>query len=260
MALEPNARRNMHLPEEALENYAFGRLSDAQLADFEEHLLVCERCQARLEAEDNFAEAMLALGRMKNAAVKTFPNPAPASVGRHVASHVTSHVQTDVASGNRGVVKMWRRPAWRAGLVGTLAVVVGFATLRLTAKLPGLWTSQQIAGRTSEQVSEDAAQSITLKTLRGGSADGIAEARSNRPLDLSIDSMEAANSSLDDGPYHLEVVDAEGREAWAGRANASDHGKITTHVEKRLAAGVYWVRLYAQSGKLLREFGLHLGS
>jgi hypothetical protein len=60
------------------------------------------------------------------------------------------------------------------------------------------------------------------------------------------------------GPYRLEIVDAAGGLQWTGTAQPVS-GKLTARVEKRLGVGVYWVRLYAPSGKLLREFGLHLG-
>lgn len=50
-----------------------------------------------------------------------------------------------------------------------------------------------------------------------------------------------------------------GGQAWTGAMSPSAAGKITARMDKRLAAGTYWVRLYAPSGKLWREFGLHVG-
>ena len=50
-----------HLTEDALEVYSLGRLSsEDDLATFEEHLLVCEYCQTRLEKMDEFVQAAAA--------------------------------------------------------------------------------------------------------------------------------------------------------------------------------------------------------
>jgi hypothetical protein len=106
-------------------------------------------------------------------------------------------------------------------------------------------------------------ETVTLTTLRGGGRDGIAQAKADRPLDLSINVVTAAppetpGSLREAGPYRLEVVDAAGDLSWAGAVSPSASGTITARVDKRLGAGTYWVRLYASSGKLLREFGLYL--
>jgi hypothetical protein len=43
-----------HAPEETLEKFAMGKLSESEVAPLEEHLLVCHACQDRLEQMDNF--------------------------------------------------------------------------------------------------------------------------------------------------------------------------------------------------------------
>ncbi len=43
-----------HFTEEILELYALGQLPEATIASVEEHMLVCEHCQARLEQVDQF--------------------------------------------------------------------------------------------------------------------------------------------------------------------------------------------------------------
>jgi len=43
---------------ETIEKYSLQVLPDDQVAAFEEHLLVCEKCQAGLAAEDTFGDAM----------------------------------------------------------------------------------------------------------------------------------------------------------------------------------------------------------
>jgi hypothetical protein len=50
--------RKEHATEDALEEYALGRLRGAALARLEEHLLVCEECQDRLSQLDTFVQGM----------------------------------------------------------------------------------------------------------------------------------------------------------------------------------------------------------
>ena len=45
---------NEHPLEDEFEEYAFDRLSEERCAQFEEHLLVCERCQDQLAQTDEY--------------------------------------------------------------------------------------------------------------------------------------------------------------------------------------------------------------
>ncbi len=47
-----------HAADEMLERYSSGRLAGLELAQFEEHLLVCQSCQDRLAQEDAFRQGM----------------------------------------------------------------------------------------------------------------------------------------------------------------------------------------------------------
>ncbi len=47
-----------HPDEEAMEQYSMGCLAEPQVASFEEHLLVCESCQARLAHEDALRQSV----------------------------------------------------------------------------------------------------------------------------------------------------------------------------------------------------------
>lgn len=47
-----------HASEEALERHAMGELGEPDVANLEEHLLVCSRCQSRLRFLDEFVAAM----------------------------------------------------------------------------------------------------------------------------------------------------------------------------------------------------------
>ena len=43
-----------HVNSDVLEQYAMGRLAEAEIASVEEHLLACPRCQTDLEHTDDF--------------------------------------------------------------------------------------------------------------------------------------------------------------------------------------------------------------
>jgi len=49
-----------HVPDELLEQYAIGKLSDQVNAPLEEHLLLCQFCCSRLEAIDEFVRVVKA--------------------------------------------------------------------------------------------------------------------------------------------------------------------------------------------------------
>ena len=59
----------LHLSEQAMENYAMGKVSNADCTPIEEHLLVCPICQLRLESLDEYI-------RIIKAAL-TSPPPSP---------------------------------------------------------------------------------------------------------------------------------------------------------------------------------------
>lgn len=50
--------RREHATDDALEEYALGRIRGAALARIEEHLLVCETCQDRLSQLDMFVQGI----------------------------------------------------------------------------------------------------------------------------------------------------------------------------------------------------------
>jgi hypothetical protein len=90
-------------------------------------------------------------------------------------------------------------------------------------------------------------KTITLEAYRTGDASAVPQAPAGRPLDLKIDLKDLPAAS----GYRVEVVDASGRRVWFGGTPA--------HLDKGLARGSYWIRLYTDTGELLREFGLHAG-
>jgi anti-sigma factor RsiW len=49
-----NASFDAHVPEDALEAYAMGKLPEQACAPMEEHLLICPVCRTQLEAMDDY--------------------------------------------------------------------------------------------------------------------------------------------------------------------------------------------------------------
>ena len=75
----------------------------------------------------------------------------------------------------------------------------------------------------------------------------------SRPLLLTADLTQLASYPA----YRLEVVDAAGRRV-LGSPPTPGSGKLSLPIPGGLARGAYYVRLYAASGELLREFGLRV--
>jgi len=73
-----------------------------------------------------------------------------------------------------------------------------------------------------------------------------------REFDLTL-----ADGPREAGPFRVEVVDATGLSVWSGLAESSPVG-VQVKVMRRLAPGVYFVRLSAASGKLLSEYGFRI--
>jgi hypothetical protein len=229
MALEAKRAVFTHLREEALEKYALGRLPKGELASFEKHLLHCEHCQERLAAEDNLVEARRVMAGLDDARID-YLSPVLAPSRRSLWAWMSPFI-----SG-------WGIPAWGAALIVAVVLIAGIGAW----KLP-------FAHNSPTQV-----EAVILTTLRGGSAGGVAQAHAGRPLELSIDVATLPGAFSETGPYRLEMVDATGDQVWTAMVSPSAAGQMEALMEKRLSMGTYWVRLYARSGKLLREFGLHV--
>jgi hypothetical protein len=193
-----------HLSGDALEEYVFNRLPDAEAGRFEDHLLVCCGCRSALEETEGFIRAA------KAAAAEYQANPR-----RHWLDFARFH----------------RLPKFAA-----LAAAVFFVAVILWPRDPAI-----------------SASTVELIALRGG-AIPMAKAHAGAELDLKIDL-----TGLPVLPaYRIEIVTASGRAAWSATVAAGERTLIA-HVPKRLPQGIYWVRLYSESGELLREFGLKLG-
>ena len=80
-----------HTDEEEIERYSMGAMPEGAIAPFEEHLLICESCQHRLEQTDIYVSAMRqASARLRTAPLKRglpwlrFPRLVPALAGMAV--------------------------------------------------------------------------------------------------------------------------------------------------------------------------------
>jgi hypothetical protein len=83
---------NCHVDEEEIERYSMGAMPEADVALFEEHLLICEPCQQRLAQTDVYVAAMReASARLRTGPLKRrlpwlrLPRLVPALAGMAVA-------------------------------------------------------------------------------------------------------------------------------------------------------------------------------
>lgn len=85
-------------------------------------------------------------------------------------------------------------------------------------------------------------------------AGAVSSAPANRKLVLRLDTTGLEQA----GQFQAELADGTGQQVWSGTVVQKD-GRWEVAVDKRLAPGRYWVRLYAgDQGDLLREFSLQL--
>ena len=64
-----------HIEDDLIERYSMGRLTEPELSEVEEHLLICTQCQERVEAEDRFTRAArAALSRPESAVRESQPS------------------------------------------------------------------------------------------------------------------------------------------------------------------------------------------
>jgi anti-sigma factor RsiW len=98
-----NVATACHFPEDLLESYAMGKLSDQEGASFEEHLLICPTCQKRLAEMDEF------LGAARTAMSVLAQAP---------PSHQTHRLP------NSQKLRMIPKPIWAASLVGLFLILL----------------------------------------------------------------------------------------------------------------------------------------
>lgn len=86
--------------------------------------------------------------------------------------------------------------------------------------------------------------SLQLTAIRGE----LPLAAPARQFDLTL-----VDAPGEGGPFRIEIVNATGAQVWSGLA-AGQRFKL----QQRLGPGDYFVRLYAASGEMLREYGFRI--
>jgi putative zinc finger protein len=91
---------------------------------------------------------------------------------------------------------------------------------------------------------------VNLQATRGAGIE--ARAPAGRPLRLNL---ELSGLPVQES-YRVEAVDRMGKKVWEGTAPPQD-SKAAASLPG-MSAGIYFVRVYAPSGELLREYGLNV--
>jgi hypothetical protein len=92
------------------------------------------------------------------------------------------------------------------------------------------------------------AAALQLTALRGNMPSAVPA----REFDLTL-----ADGPHEGGPFRVEVVGAAGQMMWNGLAESTPSG-VQVKVLQRLEPGDYFVRLYADSGKVMHEYGFRV--
>jgi hypothetical protein len=173
---------HQHIGEETLEAYSFSRLGEEDLAAVEEHLLVCETCQKRLDQVESYARAMRGAARRIQ---QEEEGQAPATIG------AWDRIRGWFAS----PVPLWGGAFATAALILILGLQV---TRHLQDAPPGPPVD------------------VELQAVRGTVTPNTADA--GHALHLRLDSRGVPEVPV----YRIEIVDAVGRKVWNGSGNWSD--------------------------------------
>ena len=212
---------NGHLSEDAIELYSMARLDETLMEAFEEHLLLCEACQNRLEETDQFIHAYrtVAARAETEAAAVSRPDPAPAQSSRW--AWLT------------GAFTGWRPLYAMGGALAAAALVIA-----LVPRGP--------QGALIER-------SIELQAVRGSAPAVLsAPAASRLNLTLDITGLPAAD------PLRVAVARESGGDEWSTTVERPASEKISVKPNSAFGPGLYWIRIYGPDNALLREYGLEL--
>jgi hypothetical protein len=207
-----------HVDQEALDLYVAGRLAEEDASDIRWHLRVCPDCRGEAERECSFRQAVLG--------------------------------QREVLERLPVVRQQWRFPEWFAPIFTpalrqrAVAVVVLFALALMLAPLIALFSP----------FSEASGQPFDAQ-LYAPRSDAFNVAPAGRILRLHLDMAVLPASGA---PWRATVVNRQG-ELLANRPLAPVKGAATASfiVQKPLASGQYWVRLFGRDGQV-REYSLRI--
>jgi hypothetical protein len=224
-SVEDEARRGSenHPTLEELIAYHQGRLEDAEVDRFQEHLLVCRECLARLSELDRFVEA-----------------------GERTPPEIGS---LEEASAWRALRPRLTRPRLAApSRTVSLALAASFLVAAVGL---GVWAFQQRleTAQLREQVARLSRPqpAATIVELFPGSTRGSAE--QPPPVDLASTDHLTVLLHLPEPPdfaaYEAEIVGTEGRELWRGGVRMDSYGTFSLGIPRSfLDAGSYRIVLY----------------
>ena len=210
------------LTDHELEEYLFSRLSGVTREVIEEHLLVCERCQDRVEAEEAYVGAI-----------------------QQAAKQLEAEDFTRAMSGGAEV----KPPGWRESVSAGFAVFFGSRMMLAAAGVVVVVVAVVLYSPLMRRGPTETA--VELSLARGAGDEG-ASAPAGNWLKLSADVSELPALAQ----WQVDVVSATGQLEQSATVVAVG-GRLRWQVKDGLAAGRHWVRLRdPRDGSLVREFGL----
>ena len=154
-----------------------------------------------------------------------------------------SEADAFVAAMSAAALALQREPRaqnWYNMFFPRLTPLLAAAALAITLAVLGA----RMASRSAPPVA------VALQAMRGATV----QAPSARRLTLNLDMTGLPDRSV----YRVSVVDASGRELWSGVARSVE-GSGQAEIPG-MNAGTYFVRLYAGSGELVREYGVEVAA
>ena len=209
--------------EDAIEGYALGEMSATRAAAFEEHLLICPRCQERLAEVDAFVRALRTVAPRLRAEDRK---------KNFAGARIRQWIET---------LRYWGESSPRFPVLASMLLVVGLLVV-------APWGFRRGDSRLALTPAV-----VELEAYR--SAPGpVASGRSDRPL-----TIRTRAAGLPPAPsYLLEIATVTGEREWAQPVQDRD-GWLEATTPRPLPPGQHFVRLYLPGGALLREFSLRVG-
>lgn len=214
-----NRRSNVScLTDQEIEEFLFNRLSGVTREVIEEHLLACQKCLERVEAEEEYVNQMkTAAGEIERETLER--------------AYAWEPERASWVDRLRGWFATGRRRTWSLALAAMLVA--------------GAFSISQF------NLGDQGVQTVLLDVRRGEG--GLAEARANVPLSLTM-----RTGDLADGLYRMEVISADGilvASAESAASNGALKWNLETRIR---AGDYWVRLRPAGGGELLREYGLRL--
>jgi hypothetical protein len=197
-------RTDRHPSDEVLEQYSMGRLDERTSQAFEEHFLICSRCQDNLAFTDAFRKGM------QSAALEL----------RREAGVAGLNAGPREASGFRGLFAL-PAPVW----------ALGMAALVFLAVAGSRWSSLH------QSMAQPAL--VLLQSNRGAGNPLESSVPAAKPFILVLDAKDLSSQPR----YRLEIVDGANREVF-GSSAVQNNNQLRATVTKGLPKGDYYVRVY----------------